>query len=92
MLSENMWFTWCQPSNYSIFGEGKSDYGQTDTHTHRQTHRISYLRLDPFCGRGRVKINTIIGPRGPCSFLPGPMAPPLEGQILRPKFSSLGGF
>ena len=29
MLSENMWFTWCQPSNYSIFGEGKSDYGPT---------------------------------------------------------------
>ena len=52
MLSENIWFTWCTPSNYSIFREGKSDDGQTD----RQTNRISYLRLDPFCGRGRVKI------------------------------------
>ena len=23
MLSENIWFTWCTPSNYSIFREGK---------------------------------------------------------------------
>ena len=51
MLPENICFTWCKPSNYSIFREGRSDDGQTD----RQTHRISYLRLDPFCGRGRVK-------------------------------------
>ena len=27
----------------------------TDKWTDRQTDRISYLRLDPFCGRGRVK-------------------------------------
>ena len=56
MLSENIWFTCCKPSNYPIIGEGKSDYGQTDTQTDTQTDRISYLRLDPFCGRGRVKI------------------------------------
>ena len=30
MLSENIWFTKCKPSNYSIIGEGKSDYGQTN--------------------------------------------------------------
>ena len=36
-LSENIWFAWCKPSNSSIFGEGKSDYGQTHTQTHRQT-------------------------------------------------------
>ena len=36
MLSENMWFTWCKPSNYSIFGEGKSDDGQIDKKTDRQ--------------------------------------------------------
>ena len=40
MLPENICFTWCEPSNYSIFGEVRSDYGQTD--------RISYPRLDPF--------------------------------------------
>ena len=32
-LSENIWFTSCKQSNYSIFGEGNSDYGQI----HRQT-------------------------------------------------------
>ena len=36
MLSENIWFTWCKPSNYSIFGEGKSDDGQTDRETDTQ--------------------------------------------------------
>ena len=30
-----------------IFGEGKSDDGQRN--------RISSFRLDPFCGKGRVK-------------------------------------
>ena len=55
MLSENIWFTCCKPSNYPIIGEGKSDNGQTNGQTDRQTDRISYLRLDPFCGRGRVK-------------------------------------
>ena len=55
MLTENIWFTWCKPSNYSIFGEGKSDDGQINPQTDPQTDRISYLRLDPFCGRGRVK-------------------------------------
>ena len=39
MLSENIWFTWCKPSNYSIFGEGKSDDGQMD----KQTDRHNYL-------------------------------------------------
>ena len=29
-----------EPSSYSIFGEVRSDYGQTD--------RISYLRVNPF--------------------------------------------
>ena len=29
----------------------------TDRQTNKQTDRISYLRLDPFCGRGRVKIS-----------------------------------
>ena len=33
MLSENIWFTWCKPSNYSIFGEGKSDDRQTNPQT-----------------------------------------------------------
>ena len=47
MLSENIWFTKCKPSNYSIFGEGKSDDGQTNGQTDR---------LNPFCGRSRVKI------------------------------------
>ena len=38
MLSENIWFTCCKPSsNYPIIGEGKSDYGQTDRQTNRQT-------------------------------------------------------
>ena len=50
-LSENIWFAWSRSSNYWIFEEGKSDYGQT----HTQTHRISSCRLDPFCRRGRVK-------------------------------------
>ena len=36
MLSENIWFTWCKPSNYSIFGEGKGDDGQTNGQTDRQ--------------------------------------------------------
>ena len=36
-LSENIWFAWSKSSNYLIFEEGKSDYGQTDTHTHRHT-------------------------------------------------------
>ena len=48
MLSENIWFTCCKPSNYPIIGEGKSDYGQTHRHTDRQTDKISYLRLDPY--------------------------------------------
>ena len=30
---------------------------RTDRHTDTQTDRISYLRLDPFCGRGRVKMS-----------------------------------
>ena len=38
MLSENIWFTFYKPSEYSIFGEGKSDHGQTN--------RTFYLRLD----------------------------------------------
>ena len=38
-LSENIWFTCCKPSNYPIIGEGKSDYGQTDTQTDTQTDR-----------------------------------------------------
>ena len=33
MLSENIWSTSCKQSNYSIFGEGNSDYEQI----HRQT-------------------------------------------------------
>ena len=33
MLSENIWFTWCKPSNYTIFGERKSDYRQMDGQT-----------------------------------------------------------
>ena len=36
MLSEDIWFTQCKPSNYSIFGEGKSDDGQTDRETDTQ--------------------------------------------------------
>ena len=52
MLSENIWFTKCKPSNYSIFGKGTS----YDVQTNRQVNRISNLRLGPFCGRGRVKI------------------------------------
>ena len=34
MLSENIWFEWC---NSSMFGEGKSDDGQTDRQTNKQT-------------------------------------------------------
>ena len=36
-LSENIWFAWSKSSNYLIFEEGKSDYGQTHTQTDRQT-------------------------------------------------------
>ena len=43
------------PSYHSIIEEGKSDDGQMDKQTYRQTNRISYLRLNPFCG-GRVKM------------------------------------
>ena len=32
-LSENIWFAWSLSSNYLIFEEGKSDYGQTDKRT-----------------------------------------------------------
>ena len=35
-LSENKWFAWSRSSNYWIVAEGKSEYGQTDTQTHRQ--------------------------------------------------------
>ena len=49
--SENKWLAWSKSSNYWMFEEGKSDYGQTDRHT----DRISSCRLDPFCRRGRVK-------------------------------------
>ena len=51
-VSENIWFGWSKSSNYWIFEEGKSDYGQTN----RQTDRISFCRLDPFCRRGREKL------------------------------------
>ena len=57
--SENIWFAWSKPSNHWIFEEGKSDDGQTDTQTHRQTDRISSCRLDPFCRRGRVKTENL---------------------------------
>ena len=33
MISESILFTWCKPSNYSIFGEGKSDDRQTNKQT-----------------------------------------------------------
>ena len=45
MLSENTWFI-----EYSE-KEKVLTYKRTD----RQTDRISYLRRDPFCGKGRVK-------------------------------------
>ena len=35
-LSENICFTLCKPSNYSIFEEGKSDYRQTNKQINRQ--------------------------------------------------------
>ena len=41
MLSDNVWFTWRIPLNHSIFGEGKSDDGQMDRQTDRQTNRFS---------------------------------------------------
>ena len=44
------------PSYHSIIEEGKSDNGQMDKQTYRQTNRISYLRLNPFCGRSQVKM------------------------------------
>ena len=72
MLSENIWYTWCKPSNYSIFGEGKSDYGQTD----KSTDRIFYLRLDPFCGRGRVKITSICPSESNAVFVVPPKSNP----------------
>ena len=55
MLSEKIWLTWSRASNYWIFKEGKIDDGKTDKQTDRQTDRVSSCRLDPFCGRGRVK-------------------------------------
>ena len=45
--------------NHQIIQYSEKEKVITDRHTHRhtdtQTDRISYLRLDPFCGRGRVK-------------------------------------
>ena len=45
--------------DHQIIKYSKKEKVITDRHTHRhtdtQTDRISYLRLDPFCGRGRVK-------------------------------------
>ena len=56
MLSENIWFTWCKPSNSSIFGEGKSDYGQTHTQTHRHTDRQNFLsKTRPLLWKGSSK-------------------------------------
>ena len=54
MLSENIWFTWC---NHQIIQYLEKEKVITDRQTNKQTDRISYLRLDPFCGRGRVKIS-----------------------------------
>ena len=51
VISENIWFTWCKPSNSSIFGEGKSDYRQTNG----QTDRMSSVRLDPLLWKGSSK-------------------------------------
>ena len=50
MLSENIWFIWCKPSHYSIFGEGKSADGQMDKQTDRQnflskTRPLPYIDL-----------------------------------------------
>ena len=63
MLSENIWFTCCKPSNYPIIGEGKSDYGQTDRQTHRQTdrqtHRQNFLsKTRPLLWKGSSKNDT----------------------------------
>ena len=58
-LSENIWFTWSKSSNYWMFEEGKSDYGQTN----KQTDRISSCRLNPFCRRGRVKMDWLDPPK-----------------------------
>ena len=41
--------------NYQIIQHSEKEKMMTDKWTDRQTDRISYLRLDPFCGRGRVK-------------------------------------
>ena len=48
MLTENIWFTWCKPSNSSIFGEGISDYGQI--------HRQNFLsKTRPLLWKGSSK-------------------------------------
>ena len=82
VISENIWFTWCKPSNSSIIGAWYlvldctgSEQGSTGCKcdmlseniwfqysekekvmTDRQTNKVFYLSLEPFCGRGRVKI------------------------------------
>ena len=42
--------------NHEIIEYSKKEKVITD----KRTDRISYLRLDPFCGRGRVKIMLIL--------------------------------
>ena len=75
MLSENIWFTWCKPSNSSIFGEGKSDYGQTHTQTHRHTDRQNFLsKTRPLLWKGSSKntfcnLNKYISKFGQTRFL-----------------------
>ena len=41
--------------NHQIIQYSEKEKVITDRQTNKQTDRISYLRLDPFCGRGRVK-------------------------------------
>ena len=60
MLSEIIRFAWSKSSNYWIVEEWKVI---TDKQTNKQTDRISFPRLDPFCWRGRVK--KINGTRDP---------------------------
>ena len=45
--------------NHQIIEYSKKEKVMTDKSTDRQTDRISSCRLDPFCRRGRVKINDV---------------------------------
>ena len=41
--------------NHQIIQYSEKEKVMTDKWTNKQTDTIIYLRLDPFCGRGRVK-------------------------------------